>query len=159
MIKKVERDNNKFDLNIIDNNGNLFAIIFAGNQDLYWYSYLGVKEFEISKEDSDTYGALKLLLLNISKVDKYQQVMKDNEFNWICDFAQEEKANSIKIQDNDDSIKIIFNRNPQHFAPKNSTSICFCNSGSRHPRVVQQFMKMYLHEAYGYDYKEFELLD
>ena len=158
MIEKFVRPNTKCEdkvhLKITDSNNNAFYIIFAGNLDLYWSSEDGVSDFFVKKDDSELYLLINDLFHKIKSADKRNELINGNVFNWTSEDGEPEKVNHLQIIQNQEDYKISFIRNLMRFAPKNLTSICFCNSGSNYPQVVQEFMKSYLSQAYGYDFQD-----
>ena len=162
MITKKPRDNKGYyDIIVNDKNDKSFLITVGGNLDLYWLPQNRNDQnriFEISKSDNNTeditFTIFNLLFDAIIKVDDlYNTVLNENKdtITFISEDWPTEEANILKITRSEDTFKIEFientNRDVWSF-PHRGCSICFCNSGSRVPRVEALFMRMFNHLAY-----------
>lgn len=155
MIKKVPRDNTgKYNLIITDKNDKSFIMMVGGNLDLYWVpeNHKDTRNFEIEKDDELLFNIFNQLFDAISKKDdKYRPVLKDDTITYISEEWTEEESNILKIQRNEDSFNIEFVKNENEDAwsiPHKGCPICFCNSGSRVPKVESLFMRMFNYLAY-----------
>lgn len=64
---------------------------------------------------------------------------------WVSEASGEKHTqNTMQIIKKQDEFEVVFNHNPERFASKNYTSVCFCNSGSNHSKIVESFMKVYI---------------
>lgn len=158
MIKRVPRDNtDKYNLIITDKNNNSFTMMVGGNLDLYWVpdNYKENNLFEIDKDDELLFSIFNQLFDVVKKRDdKYNPVLDGNIITFISEEWALEESNILKIRKDDDSINIEFikNENKNPFSiPHRGCPICFCNSGSRVPRIEQLFMKMFTYLAYECD--------
>ena len=156
MINKNENLVGYATLDVIDKNGKVFSIWQGGNFDLYWSTTEEVLQFEICQTDKDVYKIFDQLFQNVLKQDdkRFGSLVNGNTFYWISEDDEPEKSNRMKITNIQDSYKIVFEKNLKHMQPRLFTSVCFCNSGSNYPRVVECFMKMYLKNAYNIDFSE-----
>lgn len=155
MITKQPRNNEGYyDLKVTDKNGNAFIMTVGGNLDLYWVpqNYRKCVNFEIIKDDKMTYSVFEQLFDAVKKRDEeYYPVMKGNKITWISEDWPEDEANTLNIikQKNSFAINFIQNKNREAWtAPHRGCTICFCNSGSRTPRVENLFMRMFNYLAY-----------
>lgn len=156
MIKKVPRNNTngKYDLIVTDKNGNSFIMLVGGNLDLYWVpeNYKENKVFEIDKNDEIVYNIFEQLFDAIGKRDnQYRPVLKDDTITYISEEFTEEESNSLKIRKIGSlfNIEFIKNENQESWTvPHRDCTICFCNSGSRVPKVEALFMRMFNYLAY-----------
>lgn len=156
MIIKQPRNNaeGKYDLKITDKNGNAFIMTEGGNYDLYWLPE-NPKEnrvFEIDKSDKITYSVFNQLFNAVIKQDdKDRPVFKDGIITFISEDWPEEEANVLNIIKTEDAfaVKFIKNEDKENWSyPHIGCTICFCNSGSRVPKVEQVFMEMFNYLAY-----------
>ena len=165
MITKQKRGEKHFDIDLIDIkvediNGNSFIMTVAGNQDLYWiperrkdkprdYSPI---TFEFDNSDPFLYETLCEIFADIEKNDnKYSPSLKDNVFTFISEDYPEEDANILKITKEKDKFIIDFIRTEGQTIwgqMKRGSIICFCNSGSRVPKIEQIFMLKFNELAY-----------
>ena len=157
MIVKVPRssnfedktDNGRYNLRVIDSNGNSFVMMAGGNGDLYWVpdNYKKNKTFVIEKSDEFVYDIFDKLFVDIQTSDD----MRGNEFDFISDDAPEDEANLLKITRDDESFMVDFIKQEvlsPWSTPSRGCSIRFCNEGSRVPRIVSLFMKTFSELAY-----------
>ena len=75
-------------------------------------------------------------------------------------FDREDEANILNIIESEDNytIKFIKNEDKESWSyPHIGCAICFCNSGSRIPRVEQLFMRMFNYLAYECELVECEV--
>lgn len=145
MIHKVKNYKKGYDIRITDKNGNSFYMVFAGNLDLYWVKQSENSKFVINKLDVFTYDVFNQLFHKLKKEDKNGELIKNNTFTWVSEaYGEKHTQNTLQIIKKDEEFEVVFNHNPERFAPKNYTSICFCNSGSNHPKIVESFMKVYI---------------
>ena len=158
MIIKFPRNNNGYyDLRVTDRNEKSFIMTVGGNLDLYWIpeNYKENRIFEIDKKDKFTYSTFDKLFKDIKKNDdKYSPVIKDNTLTFVSEDWNEDEANILKIEKQEDLFAITFIKNENFEAwtfPHPGCSICFCNSGSRVPKVEYVFMKMFNDLAYSCD--------
>ena len=151
MIIKQPRYNpeGKYDLKITDKNGNAFIMTEGGNYDLYWLPE-NPKEnrvFEIDKSDKIAYSVFNQLFNAVIKQDdKDRPVFKDGIITFISEDWPEEEANVLNIIKTEDAfaVKFIKNEDKENWSyPHIGCTICFCNSGSRVPKVEQVFMEMF----------------
>lgn len=156
MIIKQPRNNaeGKYDLKITDKNGNSFFMTVGGNFDLYWLpeNHKENRVFEIDKSDKIAYSVFNQLFNAVKKQDdKYLPVLKDNKITFVSEDWPEEEANVLNIIKEEESftIKFIKNEDKENWSyPHMGCTICFCNSGSRVPKVEQVFMQMFNYLAY-----------
>lgn len=153
-------------LKITDKNNNSFFMEVGGNLDLYWIpendlpndELSGVQSFEFEIGD-EFFEFLKDAFSKIRKKDNpYSPTLTQNVFTFISEDAYgENEANILQItQLGDKFILDLIKPEPQSLwgAMKRGYSICFCNSGSRHPDIEQIFKKKFLELAYGYKFLE-----
>lgn len=158
IIKEPRGYKDLYNLRIIDKNNNSFVMTVGGNGDLYWLpeNHKICTNYIITKEDEFTYEVFRQLFEAVKKRDdKYLSVLKGNVITFISEDRPSDEANILKIIKNDDDFTIDFVRNEDmekwttlHHA---SSNICFCNSGSRVPRVEQLFMILFNNLAYHCD--------
>ena len=158
MITKVPREDahirQTFNLNISDKNGNRFTMLVGGNGDLYWVpeNYKRVSNFYIDQSDPLFFDILTELFQIIKKRDNpYSPTLIENKFTFISEDAHEDEAHRLEIikEDSQFAINFIKNDRPELWSyPKLGCTICFCNSGSRVPRIEQLFMIMFNKLAY-----------
>lgn len=159
MITKFPRYNEegRYNLRITDFNGNSFTMMVGGNGDLYWVpeNHKINKVFEIDSGDEFAYRVFEQLYDKIVEVDnKYNPVIKNDVINFISEDYHEDEANVLNISKTKDKITIEFIRNENKNAwsvPHIGCNICFCNSGSRVPKIEQLFMLMFNKLAYYCD--------
>ena len=159
MIIKKPRHNKEgyYDLKITDKNGNSFLMTVGGNLDLYWIpeNHKENRVFEIDKNDEMVFDIFKQLFDAIEKRDdKYRPVLKDDVITFISEDWPEDEANTLNIIKKNDliTIKFIKNENEAGWSfPHRGCVICFCNSGSRVPRIESLFMRMFNYLAYEFD--------
>jgi len=158
MITKRPRNNEGYyDLIVTDKNGKSFFITVGGNLDLYWIpeNHKETRTFEIDKNDTITFSVFEQLYAAIKKVDdKYAPVLNEDTITFISEDWPKYEANTLKIIKSSNTIKIQFIENTNHDAwslPHRGCNICFCNSGSRVPKVESLFMKMFNYLAYQTD--------
>ncbi len=151
MILKTRRPDtkDKFDLKIIDKNGNDFALIFGGNLDLYWLvdDHRKCMNFYIDKSDEFLYGVFEKLFEDIKKHDiYYKKSVEGNVFSFISEDYHEDDANMLQIEMKENEFEIKFAKNFSHNLPliTRKCQICFCNSGSRVPEIERLFMQMFI---------------
>ena len=166
MVTKQQRNNSDrgcYDVNITDKNGNGFKMLMGGNGDLYWVpeNHKKCTKFYIDKRDRLLYnGFVKLFKLIEQRDDRYNPTLVDNEFTFISEDYHEDYANVLKIVYAGDEFVINFikNQNKGVDAPfRLGCNICFCNSGSRVPRIEQLFAIMFNELAYSL--KSIEVID
>ena len=155
MLSKTENVRGYLKLDIKDANDKIFSIWQGGNFDLYWSTDEEDLSFDIDQSDTEVYVIFNNLFNEIKKNDNVNKpLVHDNTFFWIGEDDEPEKANRMKIKKDQNKFNITFEKNLKHMQPRFFTSICFCNSGSNYPRIVECFMKMYLHTAYNIDFEE-----
>lgn len=164
MIKKIKRsddvcDQGKYNLKVIDRDGNSFTMMVGGNLDLYWVpdDYKSVNTFYIDKRDYFVYELFGGLFQNIENVDdKYNPSLIGNKFTFISEDFNEDIANKLEIIKKDNEFVINFlkneNKEGEHYAMyaffRRGCPICFCNSGSRVPKIENLFMMLFNDLAY-----------
>ena len=156
MLIKKPRQNGRydaFDLEVTDANGNIFIMTFGGNGDLYWVpKQYGSTQFIINSDDEILYSAFEWLFEQIKENDNPQNPsLVDNTFTFISEEWEEEASNRLKIKKDENEFVLDFIKNenkPKHFFSGRRSTICFCNSGSRVPRIEQQFSIMFNELAY-----------
>ena len=156
MITKKPRHKKEgyYDLTVTDKDNNAFDMTVGGNFDLYWIpeNHKKNRVFNINKEDEFTFVMFEKLFEAVEKHDdKYCPVLRDDTITYISEDWPEDEANVLKITKSEDLIRIEFVKNeerPLWSAPHMGCTICFCNSGSRVPRVESQFMRMFNYLAY-----------
>ena len=163
MITKQTRDDKGYnDLKITDKNGKSFIMTVAGNLDLYWIpeNHKENRVFEIDKDDKITFSVFEQLFNAVKKSDdKYRPILKDNTITFVSEDWHEDEANIINIKKIRDAfiIEFIKNENEQSWTlPHRGCVICFCNSGSRVPKVESLFMRMFNFLAYECDLIQYE---
>lgn len=168
MITKRPRNNDNdgyFDLKLKDRDGNSFLMTVGGNGDLYWIpeNHKLNRIFYIDKNDEIGFSVFKQLFDAVGKVDdKYRPVLNGDKITFISEEWHEDVSNILKITNSDDLITIEFVKNENEDAwgmIHRGCNICFCNSGSRVPRVESLFMRMFNHLAYHCDLIPTETLD
>ncbi len=149
MIVKEERKDgiSHFFLKLIDDNGKIITISMGGNLDLYWTPQKGIYSFVVGVKDEQTFKVLTQLLNNVKNVDdKYNPSFNGDVFTFISDDKHESQANKLQMLMCEEQVEINFlagdGIEPWQRVFK-TRGIHFCNSGSRKPRVVYEFMKMY----------------
>lgn len=147
-------DRIKYDLKVIDKNGNGFTMMVGGNLDLYWVpdNYKECTRFIINKDDEFLFNTFDILFEDIRENDSmYCPTINGNEFNFFSEDYPEDEANRLRITKEEDEFVIDFIRNEDRenwSLPHRGCNICFCNSGSRVPKVEQQFMLLFNDLAY-----------
>ena len=150
-------DRRKYDLKVYDKYDKSFTMMVGGNGDLYWIpeNHRETTTFYIPKEDRFLYAVFDNLFEVIRDRDDLKNpLLVGNEFNFISEDFHEDEANRLKITQTEDEFVIDFVRNEDRenwTLPHMGCNICFCNSGSRVPRVEQQFMIMFNELAYYCD--------
>lgn len=162
MIVKEKRDTSKlgferYNLRLIDKFDNSFVMLVGDNGDLYWLpeDYKRVKSFFIDKDDTFLFNIFNQLFKAIVKADndKYniRKSVVGNTFTFISEDCHEDEAHRLQIVKENEQFVINFIRNedisPWSF-PKRGCNICFCNSGSRIPKIEQLFMILFNELAY-----------
>ncbi len=156
MITKQPRNNQEgyYDVKITDKNGKSFIMTVGGNLDLYWLpeNYKENRIFEIDKNDKITYSIFNQLFNAVRKQDdKYHSVLQDDTITFISEDWPEEEANVLNIIKDEETftIKFIKDEDKESWSyPHMDCTICFCNSGSRVPKVEQVFMQMFNYLAF-----------
>lgn len=163
MISKFPRFGTKgcFDLKVTDKNNNFFIMTIGGNLDLFWLpdNHKENLTFVIDSKDKIGYSSFNQLYDAIEKVDESNVVLKDNKITFISEEWCEEESNKLQITKNKNDFVIEFIKNENRGAwtiPHRGCAICFCNSGSRVPKVEQLFMRMFNYLAYECDLIETE---
>jgi len=150
-------DRRKYDLKVYDKYDKSFTMMVGGNGDLYWIpeNHRETTTFYIPKEDRFLYAVFDNLFEVIrERDDLHNPSLVGNEFNFISEDFHKDEANRLKITQTEDEFVIDFVRNEDRenwTIPHMGCNICFCNSGSRVPRVEQQFMIMFNELAYYCD--------
>jgi len=159
MIKKLPREDDHFDnirynLKLFDKNNNSFTMMVGGNLDLYWVpdNYKENKQFYISRDDEYVYNIFRQLFSDIETNDsQHNPLLNGNTFRFISEDWPEDEANILEIIDNENEFEINFKKNEKnspYLAFRRGCVICFCNSGSRVPKVEQLFQRMFNELAY-----------
>ena len=160
MITKVKRNEDSdilVDLVVTDKFNNEFIMTVAGNQDLYWIpkNYKQVKSFYVDENDAFLYNVFSSLFELIKKNDSdglsYPKTLNENKFTFISEDFHEDEAHRLEIikEKHQFIINFIKNENLGMYSSfRRGCVICFCNSGSRVPKVEQQFMLMFNELAY-----------
>ncbi|MBE7076473.1 MAG: hypothetical protein E7374_01105 [Clostridiales bacterium] len=166
MIKKklrVECDD-RYDIQIIDRNGKSFQMYIAGNLDLYWIPAKRKNNglFEFDKTNKTEFRIFNKLFDLIKDVDdRFYPVLNGDTIRFISEDRPEEDANILEIKRTDDLITIEFIEGVDHsefcIMPRYASHICFCNSGSRIPKVESLFMYLFLYLTR--DCKSVEIVD
>ena len=159
MITKKPRNGKEgyYDLTVTDKDGKSFVMTVGGNLDLYWLpeNYKKDRTFGIDKNDELTYAIFEQLFDAVEKRDdKERPVLNGNTITYISEDWPEEEANKLKIIREEDMFQIQFVKNEDRESwsyPHIGCTICFCNSGSRVPRVEGLFMRMFNYLAYECD--------
>ena len=159
MITKKPRNGEEgyYDLTVTDKDGKSFVMTVGGNLDLYWLpeNYKKDRTFDIDKNDELTYSIFEQLFDAVEKRDdKERPVLNGNTITYISEDWPEEEANKLKIIREEDMFQIQFVKNEDMESwsyPHIGCTICFCNSGSRVPRVEGLFMRMFNYLAYECD--------
>ena len=159
MITKKPRNGEEgyYDLTVTDKDGKSFVMTVGGNLDLYWLpeNYKKDRTFDIDKNDELTYSIFEQLFDAVEKRDdKERPVLNGNTITYISEDWPEEEANKLKITREEDMFQIQFVKNEDMESwsyPHIGCTICFCNSGSRVPRVEGLFMRMFNYLAYECD--------
>ena len=159
MITKKPRHEQEgyYDLTVTDKDGKSFVMTVGGNLDLYWLpeNYKKDRTFDIDKNDELTYSIFEQLFDAVEKRDdKERPVLNGNTITYISEDWPEEEANKLKIIREEDMFQIQFVKNEDMESwsyPHIGCTICFCNSGSRVPRVEGLFMRMFNYLAYECD--------
>ena len=160
MITKIKRneDSDKLvDLVVTDKFNNEFVMTVGGNQDLYWIpkNYKQVKSFYIDENDEFLYNVFNNLFDLIKKNDSdgfsYSKTLNGNTFTFISEDFPADEAHKLEIIKEKSQFVINFIKSENlgmYGGFRRSCVICFCNSGSRVPKVEQQFMIMFNKLAY-----------
>lgn len=156
MIEKIKAKDGKIYLKVTDKNENSFAMLIGGNTDLYWVpeDYGKVETFFIEKSDRFLFDRLTKLFADIKKVDNNTHPsLIENTFTFVSEEFVEEESSKLQIIKEDEQfvIKFMKNENVSPFSFANfvrGCPICFCNSGSRVPKIEILFMKMFNELAY-----------
>lgn len=156
MITKKPRYEHEgcYDLTVTDRDGKSFVMTVGGNLDLYWLpeNYRKNRSFCIDNCDEFTYDIFEQLFRAVEKKDdKYSPVLKDGRLTYISEDWPEDEANKLVISKLEDSFQIDFVKNEDREKwsyPHIGCTVCFCNSGSRVPRVEGVFMRMFNYLAY-----------
>ena len=168
MITKVKRNEDSdilVDLVVTDKNNNSFIMTVGGNQDLYWIpqNYKQVKSFYIDKNDTFLFNIFTKLFKLIKQSDSdglsYPKTLNGNTFTFISEDFPEDEAHKLEIikKENEFIINFIKNENTGIYTMfRRGCPICFCNSGSRLPKVEQLFMIMFNELAYYTKEVEFQ---
>ena len=157
IVKKPRNNEGYYDLLLTDRNNKSFTMTVGGNFDLFWIPENHKEDivFEIDKSDRIAFAVFSQLFNAVKKVDdKYRPVMCNNTITFISEDWPEDEANVLKIFKTEDTFVINFIKNTNEKAwsfPHRHCMICFCNSGSRVPRVEQLFMEMFNYLAYNCD--------
>ena len=157
ITKKTRNDKGYFDVKITDKNNNSFFMTVGGNLDLFWIpeDHKQNKIFEIAQHDELAFNIFNQLFEAIKKVDNaYHPVLNENTLTFISEDWHEDEANVLNITKTNDLFVITFIENTNRSAwsfPHRGCNICFCNSGSRVPKVETLFMKMFNYLAYYCD--------
>ncbi|MBE5738179.1 MAG: hypothetical protein E7354_00375 [Clostridiales bacterium] len=159
MITKQPRPEHQgcYDLTVTDRDGKSFIMTVGGNFDLYWLpeNHKENRTFGIDREDEFTFNIFEQLFDAVGKKDdKYRPVLQDNTIKFISEDWPEEEANHLLITREKDSFQIDFVQNEDKESwtyPHRGCAICFCNSGSRVPKVESLFMRMFNYLAYECD--------
>ena len=165
MIKKIKRsedvfDQGKYNLKLIDREGNSFTMMVGGNLDLYWVpdDFKNTDTFYIDKSDEFVYRLFLRLFQDIESVDdKYNLSLIGNKFTFISEDFNEDIANKLEIIKKDNEFVINFlkneNKEGEHYNMyaffRRGCPICFCNSGSRVPKIEHLFMMLFNDLAYN----------
>ena len=151
MIVKEPRmcDDEEVDLRVIDCKGDSFVMTVGGNLDLYWIpdNYKKCTSYTIKKDDKLAYEIFRQLFCAVRKRDdRYFPVMHGNRLEYISEDFHVDEANRLTIDEMKDEYIINFVRNENEESwtiPHRGCAICFCNSGSRVPRVESLFMMLF----------------
>lgn len=155
------KGNELMDLHIVDRNGLGFTMTVGGNLDLYWVpdkiegrprEDTSPITFEFDKSDEFLFDTFSEILSSIERVDNPQfPSIRDGVFSFISEDYPEEDANILKMRRDSEKISLDFIQTPGE-SPwgkfKRNSNICFCNSGSRVPRIEQIFMLKFNELAY-----------
>ena len=157
MITKFENniyDYKKYNVKVTDKNGKSFIMLCGGNCDLYWVpeDWKDATSFTIPKEDTFAFKMFSRLFQVVEQNDdKYHPALIDDTITFYSEEFTLDEANVLKIQRSENDFQIDFIRNENRDAwtiPHRGCPICFCNSGSRIPKIEQQFMLMFNYLAY-----------
>ena len=156
MITKYKRpeDESRYNLRVTDKYNRRFDMWVAGNHDLYWVPELNKNQdysFVIDKDDEFLYGVLNKLFNDIKKNDNpYRPSLIGNTFNFISEDFHEDFANKLTIEKGENDFTLNFIRHKESYMgiPRRGCVICFCNSGSRVPKIETLFMQMFSELAY-----------
>ena len=157
IVKKPRNNEGYYDLVLTDRNNKSFTMTVGGNFDLYWIpeNHRDNRVFEIDKSDKLTFTVFSQLFDAVKKVDdRYNPILNDNTIIFISEDWHEDEANILKIVKSKDLFTIHFIENTNEKAwsfPHRDCIICFCNSGSRVPKVESLFMQMFNYLAYSCD--------
>jgi len=151
-------ESDKFNIRVVDKNNNSFVMLVGGNFDLYWLptNYNVANKFYFDKGDNFTYKLFnRLFELVKNNDDKFEPVLSGNIITFISEDYPSDEANQVKITRLENEIVVDFVRHDnesQWTIPHGRMgSVCFCNSGSRIPKVEQLFMQMFNYLAYNCD--------
>lgn len=155
MIQLIDNYNDKSIKDIIIKKGNKeLAMIFGGNQDLY-FNIKGPKEmlddevFDkkidmlIRNEDEEWLCFNRLInrVKEDEEINKQVGLFKNNAINWYSDDECIESANLLCIKRENEGIRLTFLNNPN--VTHLGIPIRICNSGSRYNPFNMYFMKLY----------------
>ena len=129
MIYKVANYKDGQDIKVEDKFGKEFYMVFAGSLDLYWVKQSENSRFVIHKLDAFTYDVFNRLFNKLKKEDKKGELIRNNTFTWVSEaYGEKHTQNTLQIIKKPNEYEIVFNHNSKHIAPKDYTSVCFCNS-------------------------------
>lgn len=154
MIYKKERYGYKghFDLYITDKNNNTFRMTVAGNQDLYWMPEdYKITNFCIDKSDEFLYEIFEYLFWQLERNDnEFYPSIQDNVFTFASEDRPLDDADMLQIEkkENEFEIRFLKNKSDSIMFKSKFCNICFCNSGSRVPKLEQQVMILFNELAY-----------
>lgn len=156
MIFKTPRtsESGLFDLKLTDKNNKSFIMTVGGNGDLYWLpeNHKANRVFEFDSTDEICFSIFSQLFDAVKKRDdKYKPVLKDNKISFLSEEWHPDESNTLEIEKTENSFVVTFIKNQnEHLwtVPHRGCAICFCNSGSRVPRVESLFMQMFNYLAY-----------
>lgn len=163
MITKTPRnDQGYYDVIVTDRHGKKFMMTVGGNLDLFWIpqNHRENRTFEIDSEDQLNYQIFDQLFCAITRNDdRYNPIVDGNTITFISEDWPEDEANLLQIVKSNNlyTLNFIENENKSAWSfPHRGCNICFCNSGSRIPKVESLFMRLFNFLAYECDLIECE---
>ncbi len=100
-------------------------------------------EFEFCNSDKgiDEIGSVQKINVHLKMEESYKTLVHDNTIVWYSDNIYDESANILRIERDDEEIKLTFIDNPED--PSFGFGIRICNSGSKYDPFNICFMNLF----------------